>query len=174
MKSLASRICDRLRKGGRIYIFGNGGSAAQAQHFAAELMGSFKNRDRRPIAAIALTTDTSALTAIANDYGFVHVFERQVQALCTPLDVVIGLSTSGVSENIRRGLEARSEGALGIAFIGAELACPIAKAADVVDGYEFAHDTAHIQETHLSKLHDLAEEIELQMTTEPGVVEEVA
>ncbi len=167
MTSLASRICDRLRKGGRIYIFGNGGSAAQAQHFAAELVGRFK-KERAPIPAHALTTDTSMLTAIANDYGFVHVFERQVKAYCTPLDVVIGLSTSGISENIRLGLEARSVGALGIAFIGAEPACPIAKAADVVDGYEFAHDTAHIQETHLSKLHDLAEEIELQMTTEAG------
>jgi len=96
----AAKLCiESLKNGGKILLFGNGGSAADAQHIAAELSGRFK-KERRALAGIALTTDTSALTAIGNDYGYEFVFSRQVEALCNKNDVVIGISTSGNSENV--------------------------------------------------------------------------
>lgn len=100
----ASMISSCLQAGGRVFLFGNGGSAAQAQHIAAEFVGRFQ-AERRPLPAIALTTDTSALTAIANDYGFEEVFARQLRALARPGDVAVAISTSGNSPNVLRGLE---------------------------------------------------------------------
>ena len=106
---IAAQLCiDSLQDGGKILIFGNGGSAADAQHFAAELVGRYKT-NRKGIAAIALTTDTSALTSIGNDFGFDYVFERQVEALAKKGDVVIGISTSGRSENISSALKLASK-----------------------------------------------------------------
>lgn len=105
IKALAQRMRQALDAGGKIVLFGNGGSAADAQHIAAELVGRFK-KERNPHAAIALTTDTSILTAVANDYGYEEVFARQVQALVTDKDVVIGISTSGYSPNVLNGLAA--------------------------------------------------------------------
>ncbi len=100
-----SDICVRsLRAGGKIFFAGNGGSAADAQHLAAELVGKL-NFDRPPLAAIALTTDTSILTAIGNDYGFEQVFSRQIEALGNAEDVLIAMSTSGNSKNIIRAIE---------------------------------------------------------------------
>ncbi len=93
-----------LRSGGRIFFCGNGGSAADSQHLAAELTGRFVN-DRRPLSAIALSTDTSALTCIANDYSFDDVFSRQIQGLGRPGDLLIGISTSGNSRNVIRAVE---------------------------------------------------------------------
>lgn len=99
-----SDICvQALRNGNKIMFCGNGGSAADSQHLAAELVGKL-NFDRPPLAAIALTTDTSILTAIGNDYGFEHVFSRQIEALGKPGDVLIAISTSGNSENILRAI----------------------------------------------------------------------
>lgn len=95
----ARLLIKTLEGGGKILIFGNGGSAADAQHFAAELVGRF-NRKRRPLPAIALTTDTSVMTSISNDEGFDHVFSRQVEALASPGDAVIAVSTSGTSPSI--------------------------------------------------------------------------
>ena len=96
----ASQLCiDCLRNGGKILIFGNGGSAADAQHIAAELVGRFKNV-RKGLSAIALTTDTSTLTSISNDFGYQHVFDRQFEALARTGDVAIGISTSGKSDNV--------------------------------------------------------------------------
>jgi D-sedoheptulose 7-phosphate isomerase len=92
-------ICKALKNGNKIFLFGNGGSAGDAQHIAAELMGRFL-KERRGLPAIALTTDTSVLTAISNDYGYGHVFRRQVEALAAGGDVLIGISTSGNSENV--------------------------------------------------------------------------
>lgn len=103
IKALAQRMRQALDAGGKIVLFGNGGSAADAQHIAAELVGRFK-KERNPLAAIALTTDTSILTAVANDYGYSEVFARQVRALVTEKDVVIGISTSGRSANVLNGL----------------------------------------------------------------------
>ena len=107
-----------LRAGGRVFFFGNGGSAAQAQHLAAELSGRFL-LDRAAYAGIALTCDTSALTAIANDYGYDRIFARQLEGFVRPGDVAVGLSTSGESANVVEGLRtARSKGASAVAFSG--------------------------------------------------------
>lgn len=104
----AKTILSRLQAGGKLIAFGNGGSAADAQHFAAELVGRYR-ADRQAIAAVALTTDTSALTAIANDYGFHEVFARQLAAIGQPQDVVVAFSTSGNSPNVLRALECARE-----------------------------------------------------------------
>jgi len=115
---LVSACSLALASGNKLLFFGNGGSAADAQHLAAELVVRYK-RSRPALAAIALTTDTSALTAIGNDFGFDSLFARQVEALCRPGDVAIGMSTSGNSENVIRGLQAaRAIGAVTVAFAG--------------------------------------------------------
>ncbi len=107
-----------LGAGGKVLLFGNGGSAADAQHIAAELTGRYKT-ERRGLPAIALTTDTSALTAIGNDYGYERVFDRQVEALANPGDLLIGISTSGNSENVCRALRlGREIGCKTIGFSG--------------------------------------------------------
>lgn len=115
------QVCARASRAGRtIVFFGNGGSAADAQHLAAELTVRYV-RDRAPIAALALTTDTSALTAIGNDFGFERLFSRQVEALCRPGDVCIGISTSGRSENVLQGLiAARSAGCIAAGLLGGD------------------------------------------------------
>jgi D-sedoheptulose 7-phosphate isomerase len=105
VEQAAVRIQDALARGGKVLFMGNGGSAADSQHMAAELVGRYQ-ADRRALAAIALTTDTSNLTSISNDYGYSMIFSRQVEALCQPHDVVIGISTSGNSENVIKGIEA--------------------------------------------------------------------
>jgi len=101
----AQDMAERLKRGCRILICGNGGSAADAQHFAAELSGRYV-KERRALAGIALSTDTSALTAIGNDYGFDRIFSRQVEALGRPGDLLVGISTSGNSPNVIRAVEA--------------------------------------------------------------------
>src|SRR5688572_22335539 len=110
-----------LRSGHKLLLFGNGGAAAAAQHIATELVVRYnrKSGHRRPMAAIALTTDTSALTAIGNDFGFDDLFARQIEALCRTGDVAIGISTSGTSENVIRGLVvARAAGAVTVGLAG--------------------------------------------------------
>jgi D-sedoheptulose 7-phosphate isomerase len=108
-------MAERLKRGCRILVCGNGGSAADAQHFAAELSGRYV-KERRALAGIALTTDTSALTAIGNDYGFEKVFSRQVEALGRPGDLLVGISTSGNSPNVLLAVEAAKE--LGLKTLG--------------------------------------------------------
>jgi D-sedoheptulose 7-phosphate isomerase len=118
LERIADRIAECFGNGGRLYVFGNGGSAADAQHIAAELVGRFK-RERRALPAIALTTDSSNLTAVANDLGYEQVFARQIQALMRPGDVAWALSVSGTSVNVIRGLEtAKRIGATTIGFTG--------------------------------------------------------
>jgi D-sedoheptulose 7-phosphate isomerase len=113
---IASNLCiDCLKNGGKILICGNGGSAADAQHIAAELVGRYKV-ERKGLAAIALSTDTSILTAVSNDYGYDHVFDRQIEALAIAGDVVIGISTSGNSDNVINALKLAKE--LGCKTIG--------------------------------------------------------
>jgi D-sedoheptulose 7-phosphate isomerase len=104
----ADAISNSFRNGGRLYAFGNGGSAADAQHIVAEFTGRFRV-DRDPLPAEALTTNSSTLTAIANDYAFEEIFARQVKALARSGDVVVGISTSGGSKNVLRGLEAAKQ-----------------------------------------------------------------
>jgi len=104
MSYLAKPLIECFDRGGKVLICGNGGSAAHAQHFAAELMVRYK-KDRHPLPAIALTTDTSVLTAIANDFGFEHVFSRQIEALANGNDLLVTFSISGESPNIKKALE---------------------------------------------------------------------
>lgn len=104
----AEAIVDSFRKGGKLMLFGNGGSAADAQHIAAELSGRFR-KDRHPLPALALTVNSSVVTAIANDYAFEDIFARQIRGLAKAGDVVVGISTSGMSRNVLRGLAAARE-----------------------------------------------------------------
>lgn len=118
LETIAAHLVEVFRGGGRLYLLGNGGSAADAQHIAAELVGRFK-RERRALPAIALTTDSSNLTAISNDLGYERVFERQVEALVTGRDALWALSVSGRSPNVLRAVERAHEvGALTIGFTG--------------------------------------------------------
>ncbi|MFN4319896.1 MAG: D-sedoheptulose 7-phosphate isomerase [Aquificaceae bacterium] len=151
-------MAQALKSGNKILLFGNGGSAADAQHIAAEIVGRFR-RERGPLPAIALTTDTSILTALGNDYGFETIFERQIEALCMPGDIAIGISTSGESPNVVRGLmKAHDLGATTIAFTGR-------KGGKVIDiaHYSFivpSYDTPRIQECHITLAHVLCEIID--------------
>lgn len=154
MKKLAGRInkvaeiiIDAYKKGGKVIIFGNGGSAGQAQHIATELVHRFE-KDRKAIPAIALTTDTSCITAIGNDWGFEQVFERQVEALATPRDVVIGMSTSGNSANVIKAIAKANEiGCRTIALTGRD-GGKIKELADMTIIVPNSN-TARIQEAHL-------------------------
>ena len=161
---IAAIICiDGLKNGNKILIFGNGGSAADAQHIAAELVGRYKT-ERKGLPAIALTTDTSVITAIANDYGYLHVFDRQVEALANEGDVVIGISTGGGSANVISALKLANDlGCKTIGFSGR-------------DGGEFnslcdvnlvaiAEDTPRIQEMHILIGHTICHLIELEFST---------
>jgi D-sedoheptulose 7-phosphate isomerase len=118
VQAAGERIAQALRTGGKLLLCGNGGSAADAQHLAAELTGRFI-QERRPLAAVALTTDTSALTCIGNDYSFDEIFARQLQAIARPGDVLLAISTSGHSRNVVRAVEvARRAGVISIGLLG--------------------------------------------------------
>ncbi|MCA1569369.1 MAG: SIS domain-containing protein [Chloroflexi bacterium] len=148
---MAQEVCDALGRGGTLIVFGNGGSAADAQHFAGELLGRFR-ADRRPLPAIALTSDASVVTCIANDFSYEDVFARQVTAHAGPDDVVLGMTTSGRSENVIRGLRAAREGgALAIAWTGHDPG-PAGDAADLVLAVP-SSTTARIQEVHTLAMH---------------------
>ncbi len=155
-------LCKKsLEGGGKILLFGNGGSAADAQHLAAELTIRYK-QNRAPLAAIALTTDTSALTAGGNDFGFSEIFVRQVQALGRSGDIALGISTSGNSENVNKALKAA--GAMGLTAIGlsGRDGGAMAKLTDpclIVP----SHDTARIQEMHITLGHMLCGALEQDM-----------
>jgi rfaE bifunctional protein nucleotidyltransferase chain/domain len=153
-------VSECLRAGNKVIFFGNGGSAADAQHLAAELVGRYKE-DRRPLAGIALTCDSSALTAIGNDYGFVHVFSRQVLALAHPGDVVFAITTSGRSANVRLGIAAAHErGAKVVGLTSARADAGFASACDVVIRVP-STDVARIQEIHITLGHVIIELVEV-------------
>jgi D-sedoheptulose 7-phosphate isomerase len=144
--------------GGRVLAFGNGGSAADAQHLTGELVGRFK-RERRPLAAIALSVDPSVVTCIANDYSFEDVFARQVEAHARRGDVAVGYTTSGRSENVIRGLRAaRSAGAGTVLFAGGDGA-PAVDEADVALVVP-SSSTARVQEMHLLLMHLIVEQVD--------------
>jgi D-sedoheptulose 7-phosphate isomerase len=154
----ARAIAERLRAGGKVLIFGNGGSAADAQHFAAELMGRFA-RERAALPALALTTDTSALTAIGNDYGFERICARQIEAPGGAGDVAIGISTSGRSANVVAALTtARARGLLTIGLTGRGGGA-LPPLCDVLVDVPHS-DTARIQEVHAMVVHVLSELVE--------------
>jgi D-sedoheptulose 7-phosphate isomerase len=151
-------ITRSLKSNGTVFWMGNGGSAAEAQHMAAELIGRFK-KERAALASIALSTDSSILTCLSNDYNFDIVFSRQLEALCKPQDIVIGLSTSGNSKNILQGIEtAKRKGAYTIGFTGHEggKLKEIADSCFVVP----STNTARIQEAHQLLCHTLCECVE--------------
>lgn len=158
IQDVAAKLCDTLKKGNKIFFMGNGGSAADSQHLAAELVGRFKN-ERMSLPAIALTTDTSALTAIANDYSFEDVFRRQIQGLAKKDDAVFGLSTSGNSKNIIKAVrEAEKLGCYTVSLTGRDggqlkdiTANSIVVPSDV---------TARIQEAHILIGHIICEIID--------------
>ncbi len=152
-------ISDALLRGNKVLWCGNGGSAADCQHLAAELVGHFQG-ERPALPSIALTTDSSVLTAIANDWGYDQVFERQVEALCQPGDVVVGISTSGNSRSVCAALEkARQRQALTVAMTGAS-GGRLASLANVCIRVP-SNDPARIQEAHILCGHTLCEWVEL-------------
>jgi len=154
----AEAVAASVREGGKILIFGNGGSAAEAQHFAAELVNGL-GRDRRPMPAVALTTDTSCLTAVGNDRSFAEVFSRQVEALGRPGDVALALTTSGASPNVVEALKtARAKGLVTVGLTG-EGGGAVAPLADYLLDVP-CRSTPRIQEVHLVILHLLAERLE--------------
>ena len=163
MAAMAARITDALRAGNKLLIAGNGGSAADAQHIAAEFLSRLMF-DRAPLAAIALTTDSSVLTASGNDYGFEHVFERQVRGLGRPGDVLLVISTSGRSPNVLAALAAGKAGGLAtLAFGGADprdLA-----AADIVLAAP-SDQTAIAQQLHITVAHVICGLVERAMFPE--------
>ena len=151
-------IVAAFRKGGKVITFGNGGSAADAQHFAAELIGRF-GKDRKALPALALTLDTPTLTAISNDYGYPSVFSRQVEALATPLDVVVAISTSGNSPNVIEGaLAGKRAGATTIALSGRQGGA----LKDLVDLPLLvpADSPSRIQEGHITIIHVICKMVE--------------
>jgi D-sedoheptulose 7-phosphate isomerase len=151
-------LTSALKQGGKVLLMGNGGSAADAQHFSAELIGRFM-LERRPLPAIALSTNTSILTAVGNDYGFEEIFVRQVEALAAPGDVVIGISTSGCSGNVYRALTAAK--VIGCKTVGL-LGRDGGTIADIVDLNLCVpvNETPHIQEAHITIIHILCDLIE--------------
>ena len=161
----AITIANAIRNGHKVLVMGNGGSAADSQHLAAELVGRFI-MERRPLPAIALSTDTSILTAIGNDYGFEEIFSRQVQALAAANDVVIGISTSGRSPNVRKALAAaRNAGCKTIGLLGRD-------GGDIAGEVDLAlvvpvQETPHIQEAHVTIIHVICELVEHQLFAIP-------
>jgi D-sedoheptulose 7-phosphate isomerase len=162
VQTAAQTIARSMKSGGKVMFCGNGGSAADAQHLAAELIGRLMD-DRRPLAGLALTTDSSALTCIGNDYGFSQVFARQVIGLGRTGDVLVAISTSGKSENIRLALEsARSMGIHTIGLLGKDggNCLPLCDIPILVR----SDDTARIQEAHGFLGHELCGAVERIMT----------
>jgi D-sedoheptulose 7-phosphate isomerase len=161
LADIAGRIVESLRGGGKVLICGNGGSAADAQHIAAELVGKFY-LVRAPLPAVSLTTNTSSITAVGNDFSFDDIFEKQVRGLGRRGDVAIGISTSGNSENVIRALDAaREDGLVTVGFTGA-------KGGRLVDHADLclrvpSDDTPRIQEAHITAGHIVCELVEAAM-----------
>lgn len=164
--AIADQLVQALRRGNKVLLFGNGGSAADAQHIACELAGRF-SRDREPLPAIALTTNTSSLTAIANDYGYEAVFARQLRGLVTKGDIVIGISTSGSSANVLLAIEeANRRGAVTVALTGqggklkelAHYVLPVPSTS-----------TPRIQEAHITIGHIICHLVEEELFGQGGI-----
>jgi len=163
----AHRLVACFKAGGKVLVCGNGGSAAEASHFVGELMGFFQDHARPPLPAINLAADPAVVTAIANDTSFARVFERQVEALGKPGDVLIAISTSGQSENVSRAVVAARARDMDVIALtcgtGGELATLTPNVLAAPPGM----DTAAGQEWHLKVLHDLARKVETEMFGNP-------
>ena len=158
---IASLFIESLKKGGKVILFGNGGSASDSQHIAAELVGRFK-KDRKAMAAIALTTNTSVLTSLANDYGYEIVFAKQVEALGEKNDLVVGISTSGKAKNVTAGIkQAKKMGLKTVALTGGD-GGELAKTADVALMVP-SSVTARVQEAHIIIGHVICELVEQEL-----------
>jgi len=154
----ANLVAQTFANGGKVLVCGNGGSASDAQHFAAELTGRYQ-KDRRGYPAVALTTDTSALTSIGNDYGFEEIFARQIQALSRPGDLLVAISTSGNSANVLRAVEyARENNIRTIGLLGRD-GGKLASMVDIALTIN-VDSTARIQEAHILMLHIICEAFE--------------
>lgn len=160
---IAETLVETFRAGNKVLLCGNGGSAADAQHVATELVVRLsKRRERRALAAIALTTDTSLLTACANDYSFDQIFARQVEALGAPGDALIGISTSGRSPNVIEAFRVARKRGLRCLFFGGGDGGPLLAASD--HGFVVpCEETSHIQETHLAAYHAMCELVEARL-----------
>lgn len=155
---IANLLIDCLKKGGKVILFGNGGSASDSQHIAAELVGRFK-KERRALAAIALTANAPVLTSLANDYGYEVVFSRQIEALAQKNDVAVGISTSGKAKNVIAAIkQAKKIGLKTVALTGTS-GTELAKLADIALIVPSAA-TARIQEAHITIGHVICEMIE--------------
>ncbi len=162
IEKIAEALVHAYKDGKKMVLFGNGGSAADAQHLATELLGGFTNHDRASLPALALTTDTSALTAIGNDYNFETIFSRQVEAMVNPGDVVIAISTSGNSANVLKAVQsAHARKAVVVGFTG-ESGGKLKKECDLCLCVP-SSNTAHIQETHITVGHILCAIVEEAM-----------
>ena len=167
LEVIARAMSEAIRKGDKILWCGNGGSAADSQHLAAEIVGRFR-RDRRGLPSIALTTDSSILTAVANDYGYQCVFSRQVEAIAKPGDILVGISTSGNSQNVLMAIhQARSMGFTTVAFTG-QAGGKIGQIADHVLSID-STDTARIQEAHILSGHMICDWLELEWLQASGL-----
>lgn len=162
----AMHLAERLEAGGRLLVAGNGGSAAEAQHLSAEFVGRFRS-ERRPYAAIALNTDSSAVTAIGNDYGFQEVFARQVHAHARPGDVVLLLSTSGASANLIAAARASAEAGASSWAITGPAPNPLATACD--DAITLPGAAANVQEAELVAVHALCVAFDALIGAEEGL-----
>ena len=163
LAEVAALLVEAIRSGHKALVAGNGGSAAEAQHFAAELVGRFK-RERLPYAVLSLTTDTSILTAIANDYGYQDVFARQVCAFGQPGDVFIAFSTSGESENLLRAAQVGHERSVSVVAITGDCPSSLESLADITVRVPVV-DTALVQEMHTMVTHVLCDIVEAELAT---------
>ncbi len=164
---IAGKFIETLRSGNKILLFGNGGSAADAQHLAAEFVGRFR-LERKGLPAIALTTNTSSLTSIGNDYGFQDVFKRQIEALGKPGDLAVGISTSGNAANVIEGIEeAKRIGMVTVGFTGSH-GGSLKKLFDEEKSVDLVfiapgQETPHIQEMHIMAGHIICELVENEL-----------
>ncbi|HUT55315.1 MAG TPA: SIS domain-containing protein [bacterium] len=161
LATAARMVVETYRAGGKVLIFGNGGSAAEAQHIAAELVNRMK-LDREPLAAVALTTDGSIMTSIANDYEFKEVFAKQVRGLGRPGDLAWGLSTSGASPNVIRALQAAGKIGMKRMAMAGRPGTKIAEAAELCLWVD-ADSTPVVQEVHLAAAHIICELVEREL-----------
>ncbi len=156
-----------LKAGNKILIFGNGGSAADAQHIAAEFVNRFII-ERPPLPAVALTTDTSVITSVGNDYDFSEIFSKQIRALGQPGDVAWGISTSGNSPNVMKGLEtAKKMGLITLAFTGGD-GGSIGQIADLLLNVS-SNSTARVQEAHITASHAICELVDIKLFQKPDL-----
>ncbi len=156
-----------LKAGNKILIFGNGGSAADAQHIAAEFVNRFII-ERPPLPAVALTTDTSVITSVGNDYDFSEIFAKQIRALGQPGDVAWGISTSGNSPNVIKGLEtAKKMGLITLAFTGGD-GGSVGQIADLLLNVS-SNSTARVQETHITASHAICELVDMKLFQKPDL-----